>query len=57
MQASLADASMWAKFQVKIHKYSLAAKVGCYRKNHYNLDISLETSQKPELFTTIDTVH
>jgi hypothetical protein len=28
MQASLAEAFMWAKFQVKIRKYDFAAKAG-----------------------------
>jgi hypothetical protein len=34
MQASLAEAFMWAKFQVKIQKYSFATKVGTIEKNH-----------------------
>jgi hypothetical protein len=34
MQASLAEAFMWAKFQVKIQKYSSTAKWGAIGKNH-----------------------
>jgi hypothetical protein len=33
MQASLAEAFMWAKFQVKTRKYGFAAKAGSYREN------------------------
>jgi hypothetical protein len=54
MQASLAEGFMWAKFQVKIQKYSCAAKVGCYRKK------SLKTrylARNPNFFFTVDTAH
>jgi hypothetical protein len=58
MQASLAEAFMWAKFQVKIQKYSFPAKVGSYRKkNQWKLDILPEKSQKSEFFFTRDTAH
>ncbi len=33
MQVSLAEAFMWAKFQVKTLKYGFTAKVGSYREN------------------------
>ncbi len=57
MQASLAEASMWAKFQVKIKKYSFAAKVRCYRKK--SLKTRYLARNKPETRTlfTIDTAH
>jgi hypothetical protein len=49
MQASLAKASMWAKFQVKIKKYSFAAKVGCYSKK--SLKTRYLAENKPETRT------
>jgi hypothetical protein len=49
MQASLAEAFMWAKFQVKIQKYGFAAKVGCYRKK--SLKTRYLARNKPEIRT------
>jgi hypothetical protein len=34
MQASLAEAFIWTKFQVKTLKYGFAAKAGSYKKIH-----------------------
>jgi hypothetical protein len=57
MQASLAEAFMWAKFHVKIQKYSFAAKVGCYRKK--SLKTRYLARNKPEIrnFFTVGTAH
>jgi hypothetical protein len=57
MQASLAEAFMWVKFQVKIQKYSFAAKVECYRKK--SLKTRYLVRKKPEIrtFSTVGTAH
>jgi hypothetical protein len=55
MQASLAEAFMWANFQVKFQKYSFAAKVGCYRRKITKNSISRQKQARNPNFFTIDT--
>jgi hypothetical protein len=57
MQASLAEAFMWAKFQVKIQKYSFAAKVGCNRKKSLKTRYLARNKPETRIFFTIGTAH
>ena len=58
MQASLTEALMWAKFQIKIRKYSFVAKVGPYReKITKNVRSPQKQARNPQLFFTINTAH
>jgi hypothetical protein len=55
MQASLAKAFMWAKFQVKIKIYSSAAKVGCYRKKSLKTQYLARNKPETRTFFTVGT--
>jgi hypothetical protein len=57
MQASLAETWGWAKFQIKIQKYSFSAKVGFYWKN--SLKTRYHTGNMPgaRTFFMVDIAH
>jgi hypothetical protein len=57
MQASLAEAFMWAKFQIQIQKYSFAAKVECYRKKSLKSRYLVRNKPETRTFFTLGTAH
>ncbi len=56
MQASLAEAFMWAKFQVKIQKYNFA-KVECYMKKSLKTQYLARNKPETRTFFTVGTAH
>ncbi len=57
MQASVAEALIWAKFQIKIQKYSFAAKVKCYRKKSLKTRYLAGNEPETRNFLPTDTAH
>jgi hypothetical protein len=57
MQASLSETFMWAKFQVKIQKYSVGAKVGSYRENSLKTRYLVRKTPGARTIFMVDIVH